>query len=98
MHSVAQTIRPPKVYELAAKHAILYASPTDHVGQNGIALRDRRGRVFFQADKTGIWSDITAIARERIQLLGDGGLELAAQIEDGNVVVKCSRTLMKVAA
>ena len=95
MASITQTT---KTYELAAKNAILYASPTDPIGQCGIALRDQHGHVFFQADHTGTWIDITDIERGRIQLCGDVSLELAAKISDGNLVLKCSRSLQGRAA
>src|SRR5262245_41693235 len=72
MNTVAH---PTKTYELAAKNAILYASDTDYVGQTGVALRQRDGRVFFQADHAGIWTDITDVEPGQIQLCGDVALD-----------------------
>jgi hypothetical protein len=80
-------------YELRAKNAILYASATDYVGQNGIALRQSDGRVFFCADHTGLWTDITDVELGRIQMCGDVALDIAARIADGDLVLKASRTL-----
>jgi hypothetical protein len=83
------------VYELAAKNAILYPTARATVGQNGIALRDREGHVFFRADRTDIWTDITAIEPGCIQFCGDVALELAAKLVDGDLVLKASRTVQK---
>jgi len=82
-----------KTYELAAKNAILYPSVTATVGQTGIALRQPDGRVFFQADHTGLWTDITGIEPGQLQLCGSIALDVAARIADGNLVIKASRTL-----
>jgi len=86
------------VYTIKAKNAILYPDAVSAVGQCGVALRDPQGRVFFLADATGLWTDITAVPSGRVQLLGDTALVLEAALADGDLVVRASRTVTKRAA
>jgi hypothetical protein len=59
----------------------------------GLALRDSQGTVHFQADATGLWQELTNADIPRLTLYGRGDLALAADIADGDRVVRCSKTL-----
>lgn len=63
----------------------------------GIALRTAEGRVFFCAEGTGTWTELFDKDWSRLQLNGREDLARVAAIEDGNLVVKCSRTLQRAA-
>jgi hypothetical protein len=92
MQSVAN---PTKSYKPVAFNATLF---TDNVGVQGVALRTAEGRVHFQADSTGLWTELHDADSSRLQLHGRVDLAAAAAIVDGDLVVKCSRTLTRRAA
>jgi hypothetical protein len=63
----------------------------------GIAMRTPDRRVFFQADSTGLWTELHDADASRMHLHGRVDLDLAARIQDGDLVVKASRTLQRAA-
>jgi hypothetical protein len=63
----------------------------------GIAMRTPDHRVFFQADSTGIWTELCDADAPRLHLHGRVDLALAARIQDGDLVIKASRTLQRAA-
>lgn len=69
-----------------------------NVGTTGIAMRTPDHRVFFQADATGLWTELFDADAGRLQLHGRTDLEMVQRIQDGDLVVKASRTLQRKAA
>ena len=69
----------------------------NNVETTGIAIRTPDRRVFFQADSTGLWTELFDADAARLHLHGRTDLAMAARIVDGDLVVKASRTLQKVA-
>ena len=63
----------------------------------GIALRTPERQVFFQAERTGLWTELHDADASRLHLHGRTDLALDAAIHDGNLVVKASRTLQRAA-
>jgi hypothetical protein len=83
-----------QVMKTVAFNATLF---NNNVGISGIAMRNTDGRVFFQADATGLWTELFDADAGRLQLHGRTDLALAQSIVDGNLVVKASRTLQRAA-
>jgi hypothetical protein len=81
--------------QTVAFHATLF---NNNIGTSGVAMRTPEGRVFFQADSTGRWTELFDADAGRLQLHGRTDLVLAQRIVDGNLVVKASRTLTRRAA
>ena len=69
-----------------------------NVAISGVAMRTSENRVFFQADATGLWTELGNADAPRLHLHGRTDLALAQSIVDGNLVVKASRTLTRRAA
>jgi hypothetical protein len=70
----------------------------NNIGTCGIAMRTPEGRVFFQSDSTGLWSELFDADASRLQLHGRVDLAMAQRIVDGSLVVRASRTLQRRAA
>jgi hypothetical protein len=68
-----------------------------NVGITGIAMRTTDLRVFFIDDKTGLWRELYDADASNLHLHGRTDLVLSQAIEDGNLVVKASRTLQRAA-
>lgn len=94
MQTVAE---PTRTYKPVAKRATLYTDITLAHATQGVALRMADGHVFFRADATGSWLELFDEDRPRILLHGQEDLILSAVIADRDLVVKCSKTLQKVA-
>jgi hypothetical protein len=71
-------------------NAIYYQGTT---GINGIAMRTTDQRVFFIDDKTQQWRELTDADAPNLQLCGRRDLALQAEVKDGNLVLRTSRTL-----
>ena len=69
-----------------------------NVGTTGIAMRTPDHRVFFQANATGLWTELFDADTGRLHLHGRVDLVLAQRIQDGDLVLKASRTLTRRAA
>jgi hypothetical protein len=67
----------------------------ENIGVSGIAMRTTTSQVFFQADATGLWTELTNADAPRLHLHGRTDLDLVARITDGDLVVKASRTLQR---
>jgi hypothetical protein len=60
-------------------------------------MRTERNQVFFQSDSTGLWTELFDADAGRLHLHGRVDLVLSAQISDGDLVLKASRTLQRAA-
>ena len=63
----------------------------------GLALRTTESRVHFQAETTGLWTELTDADAPRLHLHGRCDLAAAQARLDGELVVKASRTLRRAA-
>ena len=68
-----------------------------NIGISGIAMRTSDNRVFFIDDATAQWRELFDADAANLHLHGRVDLALQAQIADGNLVVKASRTLQRAA-
>jgi hypothetical protein len=80
--------------QTVAYHATLF---TRNVGTTGIAMRTPDHRVFFQTEATGTWTELHDADAANLHLHGRVDLALAAAVEDGDLVVRTSRTLQRAA-
>lgn len=62
---------------------------------SGIAMRTAARQVFFQAESTGVWTQLYDTDAANLHLHGRVDLVLAARLEDGNLVVRTSRTVLQ---
>ena len=69
----------------------------NNVGISGIAMRTTDGRVLFQTDHTGLWTELHDGAAPHLHLHGRVNLVQVQAIIDGNLVIKASRTLQRAA-
>lgn len=89
------TVAEPRItYKPVAKRATLHTDLALTHAIQGVALRDGTGNVFFRDDATGQWMQLFDEDKPRIHLHGQEDLILTAMIADGNLVVKCSKTLV----
>jgi hypothetical protein len=52
---MAMVPKTPKIYKPVAFYATLFLH---NVGTTGMALRDGEGHVYFQAESTGVWTEL----------------------------------------
>lgn len=64
---------------------------------HGIALRTATGDVHFQAEHTGLWTQLTNADAPRLHLHGRVDLADAQALADGNLVLRTSRTMQRAA-
>lgn len=60
---------------------------------SGIAMRTAAQQVFFQAESTGVWTELFDTDAANLHLHGRLDLTLAARLEDGDLVMRTSRTV-----
>jgi hypothetical protein len=70
----------------------------NNVGTTGIAMRTTENRVFFIDDKTGTWRELTDADASNLHLHGRCDIAFSQRLQDGNLVLKASRTLQRRAA
>jgi hypothetical protein len=87
MTTIPQT---PAARKIVAYHATLFL---DHVGVSGLAMRDATDHVFFCDDATQTWRELCDAHAPNLHLHGRVDLALAAQLTDGDLVLKASRTV-----
>jgi hypothetical protein len=66
-----------------------------NVATTGIAMRTTDRRVFFVDDATQTWRELYDADASHLHLHGRTDLVLSQGIQDGNLVVKASRTLQR---
>jgi hypothetical protein len=77
-----------------AYHATLFQH---NVATSGVAVRTPDRRVYFCDDATQQWRELHDADASNLHLHGRTDLALQAQIADGNLVLKASRTLQRAA-
>jgi hypothetical protein len=82
--------QPPAARKIVAYHATFFV---DHVGVSGLAMRDATDHVFFRDDATQTWRALCDADAPNLHLHGRVDLALAAQLRDGDLVLRASRTL-----
>jgi hypothetical protein len=70
---------------------------TNNVGTTGVAMRTPDRRVFFRAEATGLWTELCDADAPNLHLHGRCDIVMEAQVADGNLVLKASRTLQRAA-
>jgi hypothetical protein len=70
----------------------------NNVATTGIAMRNPERRVYFCDDKTGTWRELFDEDASNLHLHGRCDLAFAQRIVDGNLALRCSRTLVGRAA
>jgi hypothetical protein len=87
MSTIPQT---PAARKIIAYNATLFV---DHVGVSGLAMRDATDHVFFCDDATQTWRELFDADVPSLHLHGRVDLALAAQLSDGDLVLRTSRTV-----
>jgi hypothetical protein len=77
-----------------AYHATLFQH---NIGISGVAMRTPDRRVYFCDDATQQWRELFDADAADLHLHGRTDLAMQAQIADGNLVLKASRTLQRAA-
>jgi hypothetical protein len=80
--------------QTVAYHATFFQS---NVATTGVAMRTADRRVFFVDDATGQWRELYDADAPHLHLHGRVDVAVTAAIADGDLVLKCSKTLQRAA-
>jgi hypothetical protein len=87
--SVPTTTVPRKA---VAYNATLFVN---NIATTGVAMRMPDTHVYFQAEATGLWTELFDGDRPNLHLHGQVDVVLSQAIIDGDLVVRTSRTLQR---